>query len=375
MLTDLPDFKEIRKDFPALNKWHYFDTAATGLMPKRAMRSMRKWLKDQLLNGDLSYNSWLKETERVRDKIAKLINASPQEIAFTKNTSEGLSIVANGLKFRKDENVILNDLEFPANVYPWLNRARVKFVKSENGRITIEDIEKAVDERTRAVAISSVQFSTGFRIELERLGKLCKEKGIYLVVDGIQSVGALRMDVKRCDVDFLACGSYKWLMAPPGVGFLYVSEKVMEELEVSEVGWMSVKEPFNYYDYRLEFEESARRFECGNPPFPLIYGLGATLDLIDELGINNIEKRILGLNGLLIEGLRKLGVKVLSPLEGEHRSGIVLFDVRDRERIFKALRRNDVIVSLRRGIRVSTHFYNDESDVEKLVKVVRQSIR
>lgn len=371
----MPDFEEVRNDFPALDKRYYFDTAATGLIPKRAVNAIRKCLKDQLLNGEVCYRLWLKETESVRSKISKLINASPQEIAFTKNTSEGLSIVANGLKLRKDDNVILNELEFPANVYPWLNRAKIKFVKSHNGMITIEDIERAIDERTRAIAISSVQFSTGFRVELERVGKLCKERGIHLVVDGIQSVGALKMDVRRYGIDFLACGSYKWLMAPPGVGFLFVSKKVMEELEVSEVGWMSVKEPFNYYDYRLEFDESARRFECGNLPFPLIYGLGATLDLIDELGIDNIEKRILRLNEALIEGLRNLGVKILSPLKGKHRSGIALFDVKDKERVFKALRRSDVIVGLRRGIRASTHFYNDEGDVEMLVKVVRQAIR
>jgi len=368
----LRDFNEVRREFPGLDKWHYLDTAATGLIPRRTLNAVNNCLKDQLTDGELKYLDWLREAEKVREKIAKLINASTREIAFVKNTSEGLSIIANGLKLKKNDNVILNDLEFPANVYPWMKKAKLKFVKNKEGKIELEDIEEAIDENTKAVSISSVQFSTGFRVELERLGKICRDKGIYLIVDGIQSIGALEMDVKKYNIDFLSCGSYKWLISPPGLGFLYISERVMNELEVTEIGWMSVKDPFNYYDYRLEFDSSARRFECGNLAFPLIYGLGASLDLINEVGIKVIEKRIVRLNRLLTEDLERMNVEVASPLEDKYRSGIVLFNVKNEREIAERLRRNKVIISVRKGIRVSIHFYNNEDDLDKLVNVIKR---
>lgn len=369
------NFEKIREEFPALKKWYYLDTAATGLIPKRVVDAINDYLEDQLLNGEVSYPSWLREVERVRGKIARLINASSQEMAFVKNTSEGLSIVANGLNFKKEDNVILNDLEFPANIYPWINRAKVKFVKNKEGKILVDDIERVIDEKTRAIAISSVQFSTGFKAELEELGKLCKEKGIYFVVDGIQSIGALSLDVKKCQIDFLACGSHKWLMAPPGIGFLYVSKRVIEELKIFEVGWKSVKEPFNFNKCQLEFDGTAKRFECGSLPFPLIYGLGAALDLIEEIGIYRIERKILKLTKLLIENLTNLNVKIISPLEEKYRSGIVSFEVRNKKKLFETLRKNKVILSIRRGIRASIHLYNNESDIEVLVRILRQSLK
>ncbi len=370
----LKSFEEIREEFPALKKWYYFDTAATGLMPRRAAEAINAWLEDHLLNSEVSYSSWLREVERVRGKIAELINASPREIAFVKNTSEGLSFIASGLDLKRDDNVVLNDLEFPANVYPWINRARVKFVKSRDGKVLIDDIERAIDEKTKVVAISSVQFSTGFRAELEELGKLCKERGIHFVVDGIQSIGALDLDVKRCQIDFLACGSHKWLMGPPGIGFLYVSNGMIGKLKVPEVGWKSVKEPFNFNEYRLEFDETARRFECGSLPFPLIYGLGASLDLIKDIGIHRVERRVLRLTELLINGLVRLNVEIISPLEEKYRSGIISFKVRNQEKLLEGLRKNRIIASIRKGIRISAHLYNDENDIEVLLKVLRNAI-
>jgi cysteine desulfurase/selenocysteine lyase len=306
--------------------------------------------------------------------MAEFLGAEPDEIALTKNTPEGLNIVAAGLGWRPGDSVVTTDLEFPANIYPWLNlRERgveVRIVRSEGGRVPAERLLEALDGSTRVLAISYVQFSTGFRSDLATLAEYCRPRGIYVVTDAIQAVGALPVDVHGLGVDFLACASHKWLLGPFGMGWFYCRKELLEQLRPTEVGQASVIQRESWLDYRLEFHPTAARFECGVVNFEGVHGLQASLDLLDEAGRQPIYDRIVALNDYLIEGLDARGYEVVSSRVRCERSGIVSFRSQrhDSAALHKRLHEAEVIVSLREGlVRVSPHFYNDTDDVDRLL--------
>jgi len=377
------NFEKIREDeFPATKRGPYLNAASLGLNPRCAVDSMKDFLEHGLQNGlasDFGERVY-KFSDSVREKMARLINAETSEVAIARNTSDALSTFANGIRFKKGENVIANDMEFPANVYCWMGLERkgvtTKLVKNREGKVTADDIERSIDKNTRVVTISSVSFLNGFRAELEEIGRICKERDIYFVVDAIQQLGALDLDVRKCHIDMLASGAYKWLMVPDGVGFLFVDKNVLEELDVSKVGWWNVKNERSFFEvpgvtYDLTFKDDARRFQESHPGIPGIYGLNASLDLISKIGIENIEKRILHLTDLLIDGVKDLGIEVVSPLEKEYRSGIILINPRDKKRAYDALVKNNIYASMRAtGIRLSPHFYNNEKEMEGVIKAL-----
>jgi len=377
------DFEKIREEeFPATRQGPYLDTASDGLNPKCAVDAMKGHLEFSLRYGaGANFDERVyKFSDALRVKMAKFIHADVREVAIARNTSDALSTFANGIRFKAGQNVVANDIEFPCNVYAWMNLKErgieVRLVKNRDGKVLLEDIEKAIDENTRVVTISSVSMLSGFRAELERIGTLCKERNVYFVVDAVQQLGAFDLDVKKCHVDMLASSCYKWLMVPNGVGFLFVDRNVLEELDVSRVGWQNVKNERDFFEvpgatYDLTFKEDASRFHESHPGVPGIYGLDAALDLIFKIGIENIERRILHLTGLLIEGVKTLGIRIVSPLEEEYRSGIVMIEPKNREKAHEEMVRNSISTSLRAtGIRVSPHFYNNEEDIEKLLEVL-----
>lgn len=377
------DFEKIREEeFPATRQGPYLDTADDGLNPKCVVDAMKGHLEFSLRYGaGTNFDERVyKFSDALRVKMAKLIHADVREVAIARSTSDALSAFANGIRFKAGQNVVANDIEFPCNVYAWMNLKQkgveVRLVKNRDGKVLLEDIEKAIDEDTRVVTISSVSMLSGFRAELERIGTLCKERNVYFVVDAVQQLGALDLDVKKCHVDMLASSCYKWLMVPNGVGFLFVDKNVLEELDVSKVGWQNVRNARDFFEvpgatYDLTFKEDASRFQESHPGVPGIYGLDAALDLIFKIGIENIEQRILHLIGLLIEGLNTLGIRIVSPLEEEYRSGIVIIEPKNKEEALEEIVRNSISTSLRAtGIRVSAHFYNNEEDIEKLLEVL-----
>jgi len=375
------DFEKIREEeFPATRRWAYLNAAAHGLSPRCVINPMKDFLESALHDGLVKGMSQYKLQGPLREKMAKLIHAETGEVAIARNTSDALSAIANGIRFKEGENVIVNDLEFPAVVYCWMNLekkgVKTRLVKNIDGKILVDDIERNIDENTRVVAISSVSALTGFRAELEKIGGLCKERNIYFVVDAIQQLGALDLDVKKCHIDMLASGCYKWLNVPDGVGFLFVDKNVLEELDVSKVGWWNVKneKAFTHVPgatYDLTFKDDARRFQESHAGVTGVLGLIGSLNLIFKIGIENIEKRVLHLTDLLIEGVRGLGIKVVSPLEKEYRSGIVVIDLKNNEEAYDMLMKNNICTCLRRmGLRISPHFYNNEEEIEKLLKVL-----
>jgi selenocysteine lyase/cysteine desulfurase len=334
-------------------------------------------MDDALQNGAVNYRRWIKTAEETRALVASMINAHPDEIAFVKNTTHGILIAANGIRWRSGDNVIITDAEFPANVYPWLNLSRLgvqtRFARERDGRIPFEEIERLVDDRTRAISISFVEFVTGYRNDLKRIGELCRDKDIIFVVDAIQGMGALQIDVKDCNVDILSADAHKWLLGPEGIACFYCSKERLDDIESINVGWMSVVDESNYLDYDLTLKPDARRFEEGSYNMLGIHALHASVRMLLDIGVSNIERRILSLTDLLAQGLLEKGYRIVSPMGEGERSGILSFwsgrfpSGKLREMLFE----NGVVTAHRSGyVRVSPHFYNSEEEIQKLLDLL-----
>ena len=326
-------------------------------------------------HGDAHYPAWCAHADGViKRKIGTLIGAGPTEIAFVKNTTEGLLIVANGLDWRAGDNVLVPDIEYPSNVYCWMNLARrgvaVKWIKSRDGRILVDDIAALIDSRTRLVTLSTVQFSNGFRQDLGGTAELCRSRGVLLNVDAIQSVGALHLDLSQAPVDFLSVGGHKWLLGPIGTGFFHCRASALDLLRPANVGYHSVAKEPDHLDYDLTFRPDAGRFEEALVNFPGLWGLEAAVDLILDLGTQRIEPHVLGLTGVLIDGLRARGYAVLSPLKDGERSGIVSFrhPRLSTEEVHGRLQHAGVDVAICVGaLRASPGIHNDAGDIDALL--------
>ncbi len=298
-----------------------------------------------------------------------MINASPEEIAFIRSTSHGLSLVAAGLDWRPGDNVISYGREFPANLYPWMSLRRrgveVRFVELRRDRIGTESVEELIDGRTRLVSLSWVQFTTGLRIDVGAMGRLCRRRGVLFCVDAIQGLGVIPLDVEKEKIDFLAADAHKWLLGPEGIGMFYCRRELCEELQPALIGWKSVRDPFAFESPVFELRSDGQRFEEGSQNVMGIFGLGAAIELLTEVGIEKIEQRVQDLGDLIISQADKRGLEVKSPRERRARGGIVTiagpFDagvVRD------ALRERGIMVNARAGgIRMSPHFYNTEEEI------------
>jgi selenocysteine lyase/cysteine desulfurase len=313
----------------------------------------------------------------LRAAIGRLIGASPEEIAFVQNTTHGLNITAQSLPLEAGDNVVFCDVEFPANVYPWMLLERrwgieARCIPNDGGGLTLDSLDTHADDRTRAVAVSSVEFHTGFRADLEAIGAWCRERGIYLVVDAIQSLGAAPLDVRTCHIDLLSCGATKWLMGPAGIGFLYCRRDLLEQLTPPGAGFDSVVARESWLDYDLAFFPDARRFELAVPNLIGMVGLLTAMELLLSVDIEVIHRRTLDLTDKLVLDLQKLGCTILSDRSPPHRSAVVSFTVpTDPSEAHARLRGAGVSVSLREGyIRVSPHGYNTEEEIARVGQVL-----
>ncbi len=369
---NLKSLESYRDEFPVTKNYVYLDHAGVAPVSLRVKRAVEEFISDATEFGAFNYTSWTKRGEEIRKTSAALIGAKPEEVAFVKNTSHGISIVAQGLDWREGDNLIVCEKEFPSNIYPWLNLKKrgieVRFVQSRNGRILIEDIGGLIDSRTRLVTISSVQFSSGYRIDLKSVGELCRRKGVLFFVDVIQSLGVVPMDVEEFHVDFLAADGHKWLLSPEGTGIFYCRREIIERINPTLIGWKSIQNEFDYDRIDFSLKTSALKFEEGSLSFIGIFALGAAVDLLLEVGISRIENRVLELGDLIIKEAGKRDFNVRTPRKREERGGIISIAknfnpvcVRDK------LRGDSVIVNVRGGaIRVSPHFYNTEQEVLRL---------
>jgi len=358
-----------RREFPVTRKHVYLDHEGVAPISLRVKEALEKFLAESAENGAFAYPAWAQQVASTRKACSRLINADPDEIAFVKSTSHGLSIVAAGLDWRAGDNVLVFEREFPSNLYPWLNLrhkgVEVRTIPSRNGRILFEDIEQLIDSRTRLLSISTVQFTNGFRIDLSTVGTLCREKGILLCVDAIQSLGVIPMDVQKYHVDFLSADAHKWLLGPEGIGIFYCRKELAERLNPPLIGWKSVQNEFDFDRPALCLKTNALRFEEGSMNLMGIIGLGAALELLFHVGIETIEKRVLDLGDQIIHEAGKRGLAVLSPTARADRGGIVtLTGDFDSAKTRDMMRERGVMVNVRGGgLRVSPHFYNTVEDI------------
>jgi selenocysteine lyase/cysteine desulfurase len=361
----------IREEFPVTENRIFFDHAKVSPLPNRVREAVNAFVKDVSSFGTENYSDWMAKVESVRASFSRLINADVSEVAFVKNTSEGISIIANGLDWKAGDNVVIPDIEFPANVYPWWNLKRLgvetRFVPAIDGRVLFDDLVARVDSRTRIVSVSSVECNSGFRNDLNRIGSFCKEKGILFCVDAIQSLGVLPMDVKRDHIDFLAADGHKWMLCVEGLGGFYISARALEKIYPSVVGWNSVVNAFDFMNYDFTLRPDARRFEEGSFNTMSIMALGAALSLFHEVGVVNIERRVMSLGDRIIEELKRRNLKILNSVIPEERSGIISFNGElDLEKFSDYAADNQVSLTMRNGmVRLSPHFYNRESEIDR----------
>ena len=371
-------FQKIREYFPCVKERIFLNHAGVSPLCIPVSEAIQGYLKNKVSGEEEDF-----DVDSARKLFAQLINASSEEVALVPNTSTGLSIAANLLKYPRSSNVVTTDLEFPSVVYPWLrikmiSNLEIRYVKNIKGRLRLEDFEKAVNDDTVAVVISHVEYGNGFKNDLKAIAEIAHEHGALIVVDACQSAGAMNIDVKRQEIDFLATSCYKWLLGPSGAGFLYVKRDLIEEAEPIFVGWASVKhEIFETVDLwnntQLVLSETARRFEIGTPSLLSYVGATAALELILKCGIEKIENRIMELTNYLIEKLKEDGFTIQTPQDSSNRSGIVNFKTSKPKEKVEKLHQKGVIVSARmNGIRVSPHFYNTKDDLERFLEYLKE---
>jgi len=372
------DLAAVRREFPVTKRMLYLDSAHQTPLAT----SVRDALAEFLGEGHETAGPkpvWLRRVEQTRARVASLFNAKSVEIAFTKNTSEGLNIAANALPLKAGDNVVLIEGDHPNAAYAWLNQRRkgveVRFVKleSESSVATADTFLADVDERTKAICLSHVSFHAGQRHDIAGIGRFCKERGIYLVVDAMQSVGVLPIDVRAMNVSILAAGTHKGLLVPQGLGVLYVQER-LDELQPAYLAMSSMANPPADYIARpddMQTRKDAARFETGNLNLPDIQALNAAIDLIAKVGVENVERHVLSLGDRLIELLDQYGIPLVGPRRREHRAHIYVLGV-PVEAWAEHFVRNQVRVSAERdGIRVSFAMFNSLDDVERLGQILQ----
>jgi cysteine desulfurase / selenocysteine lyase len=370
------DLSAYRDELPITETYVFLNHAAVAPVSLRVSRVVSSLVDEMCRCGIDCYPGWMEGVEAVRHQAARLLGAGAHEIAFVTNTSDGLSVVAGGLDWRVGDRVMVVRPDFPSNIYPWIDLERkgvaVDWVSRREGRIQVEDLEKALRPGTRLLTVSSVDFLSGYRADLAAMGTFCRQKGLLFCVDGIQSLGLVPVDVKGCHIDFLSAGGHKWLLGPMGCGVLYVAQDVMDLVHPRGVGWKSVRREHDFFTIQLDFKPDALRFEPGSLNLLGIHGLGGALNLLLEVGVERIFEGVLAVNDLFIQGLRRRGLKIVTPLERPSRSGILSFIPKaDPEKTFYALMEERIMVSERKGlIRLSPHFYNSEADVRRFFEAL-----
>lgn len=362
------DWSEARALFPALQRNIYLNTAAGGPVSARSAAAGREYYELSLRDGDIHWDEWLERVEAVRRQLARFVNARPSNVAFPSNASTGLSIAAHMLRGRGRVLAVAD--EFPSCTLPFLQLGYdIDFVPTaRDGSVGLRDLAATCSDETGILVVSFVQYKSGFRNDLARLGAFCKERSLAFVVDATQGFGAFPLDVRDNHADFLVFSGYKWANAGYGIAGLYVAGRFVDPAAFPLVGWRSPREPYALVEDRLDIAARAAALEQGHPPFAGIFSLGAALELVESLGIHKIGRRIVELTGYLHERLDAAGIWVLSTRDDAHVSGITVAAADDPAAAVARLREQGIIVSTRgEGIRISVHYYNDHQDIDRCV--------
>jgi selenocysteine lyase/cysteine desulfurase len=366
-----------RDQMPVVEKWAYFDHAGVAPLPGPTAEVLVEFARDNAANGVANWNRWRTTVETARDLGAKLIGAEADEIAVVHNTTEGINFVAEGFPWQPGDNVVTLSSEFPSNLYPWLNLAsrgvETRQVATDNERVDPAAIDRACDARTRVVAVSWVGYMTGWRNDLAALAEICTRRRIFFFVDAIQGLGVFPIDVRQLPIDALTADGHKWLLSPEGAGLLYVRKSRLGSLRAVGVGWNSVRHSGDFTNTRFDLKRDASRYEGGSHCLAAIAGLAKSLELLVEIGSDKIGDRLLEVTDRLCERLMRAGLPIASSRDGNHRSGIVSFDVpgRDPLQVKKDCRARGVIVNARAGrMRAAPHAYCNDADIDRLLEAV-----
>jgi len=364
-------WSEIRRDFPALARCVYLNAAAASPTPRPVRAAVDAFHRRLEEEGDGPWEEWLAETEAVRGRVARFVGAEADEVAFVPNTSTGINLIVDLLA--EDGPVLAVEPEFPTVTLPWIHRrVPVRFVPLVQGGLPASVFDRDRAPPAATIAVSHVQFTSGCRLDLEALGAVKADRS--LVVCGSQSAGAFPVDVRRSGIDAFATAGHKWMCAGYGAGFAVVSRALIARRPPLAIGWLSVEHPYAFDNRSYRLLPSARRSELGCPPFAAIFALGAAVDYLASIGVAAIAERVLALNTALTDGLRESGIEVLSP-GGAFRSGETLCAVPDPPATAARLRDEGIFVTEKpEGLRIATHFYNDEADVDACLAALKRAL-
>ncbi|HET6972539.1 MAG TPA: aminotransferase class V-fold PLP-dependent enzyme [Pyrinomonadaceae bacterium] len=370
---------ELRALFPITEHALYFNHAAVSPPPITAIRAVEAQLKDVHENGSINFRDWLAVKEQARELLAKLLGARSEQVAFVRNTSDALSSVANGLSWRNGDNIVTFSREFPSNIYPWLRvreafGVEVRMCEERDGRIDFAELSRLINHNTSVVAISHVQYASGFRMDLERLGRLARRHDALFVVDVIQALGVVPTDVESEFIDVAAGAGHKWLLSPEGVGYLYLSDRARDRIQPTLVGWISVPNPDDYFNFEQGWNRGALAWETGTGPASLLYGFKASIELLTRFGVQNVAKYLEELTDDLCERLRAKRYEVVSSRAPREKSQIVCvrhLDGLSAMQLYHQLSAKKIITAPRAGrLRIAPHFYNTPTEVEAFVNAL-----
>jgi cysteine desulfurase/selenocysteine lyase len=369
------DWNSLRSEFPVTKRWAFFDHAAVAPLTARGQQAMNEYAADLAENGDVNERRWVERVEHVRGLFGRLLNADPLDIAFVKNTSEGIGIVAEGYPWQAGDNVIIAEEEYPANQYPWLNLTsrgvEVRRIASRGNRLDVDDIRAAISNKTRIVSLSHVEYASGFRNDLDALSNLCRERDVLFFVDAIQGLGVQPIDVRRTPIDFLAADGHKWLLGPEGAGIFYIRRELVDKLHAVGVGWNSVIGARDFATIDLRLKPHAGRWESGTLNVGGISALGASLELLLDIGVPAIAARLEELTDYLCVQASRLGMQVFSSRQPAEKSAIVsLIPAGDVRALVKRCRQEHLVVNQRAGrLRLSPHCCNIEEEIDRFCAV------
>ena len=372
----------IEREFPQDEELIYLNHAAVSPWPNRTSEAIRHFADENRFTGAENYKKWSAKEITLREQLRSMINApSVNDIALLKNTSEALSVVACGIAWKDGDNVVITDEEFPSNRFPWeaqrehgvsLNQVPVQLDEPEDALIS------ACDKHTRVMSISSVQYGSGLKLDLDKLGSHCRKNNILFCVDAIQSIGCHQFDVQSMQADFVMADAHKWMLGPEGIALFYCRAEVQDQLKLHQFGWHMVQHAGDYDKKDWQEANNARRFECGSPNMLGTYALSASLSLFEEIGIENIETEIIEKTLHIISQLNDIkGIKLITNQNQDQLAGIVTFNIEnaDHKVVHAKLMKNRVICAHRfGGIRFSPHFYTPNSKLDRAIKFLTSLI-
>ncbi|MBI4025755.1 MAG: aminotransferase class V-fold PLP-dependent enzyme [Verrucomicrobia bacterium] len=372
-MNDEARVKELRKLFPVVKHWTYLYNGSIHPCPRPVGDAMRSFLKKWQNGGEDAFFSAFDAFSRLREKFARLIHANARNIVITESTTAAINLAAQIIRPRRGQNVVVTDLDFMTNTYPWLvcHPAKVRFVKSRDGKIFMKDLAAQVNQRTAAVGICAVTVGSGFRFDLKEVQAITRRHHVPLLVDAAQALGLVDINATDPPLDFLACTASKWLMGPTGVGFLYVADRHLEATPPS-VGWLSAANVSDWDVRRCRLHKDAMRFQGGIPNLVGVVGALAGLELLEQIGRKFIERRVRQLTTYAMEELQKIGVDIWTPRADAERAGIVFFRCPKHAELHAKLKAAKIYCgTFQGGIRIDPNFYNTIEEIEKFLAVVR----